>query len=199
MIRHPARIEVSHAIAVSRPIECNAGHHQASRTVAMSSAYHVGLSDRIQMAAMSTEDWLSMGVSARWIENDTAPDGVVRGFLKRSGNEHAASDRGHGNVADALEQDTKMTQSTPEGKARTNPVGDDARQIALEQTLMHLQYDIEQLNRAILAQQAEFKVVKDQLARLELRLEQMQQPPEVRDLESERPRSLLKTDSCRRR
>ena len=80
-----------------------------------------------------------------------------------------------------------MTPSTPEGDPGTNSVGDNARQIALEQTLMHLQYDLEQLHRAILAQHAEFKAVKDQLARVELRLDQMQQPPEVRDLESERP------------
>jgi SlyX protein len=63
----------------------------------------------------------------------------------------------------------------------------DERIIQLETLVMHLQYDVEQLNAALLAQHVELKELREALARLERRMDAGAAGPEERDLEAERP------------
>ncbi len=55
----------------------------------------------------------------------------------------------------------------------------------LESLLMHVQYDLDQLNTAVLRQQAELDAVRSLIGRLESTL--TAPPPEPRDPQLERP------------
>ena len=63
----------------------------------------------------------------------------------------------------------------------------DDRIIRLETAVAHLQHDLEQMHQALVSLHAELKGSRDQLGRLERRLQQLGEPPEMRDPGEERP------------
>lgn len=63
----------------------------------------------------------------------------------------------------------------------------DDRLIQLETAVAHLQYDLEQMHRLLVALQAELRGSRDQMMRFERRLQQLAEPPEIRDPGEERP------------
>jgi SlyX protein len=63
----------------------------------------------------------------------------------------------------------------------------DDRLICLETAVAHLQHDLEQMHQALLGLHSELKGSREQLARLERKLQQLAEPPEHRDPGDERP------------
>lgn len=61
------------------------------------------------------------------------------------------------------------------------------RIIQLETAVAHLQHDLEQMHQAFVSMHLELKGSKDQLARFEQKLQQLSEPPEMRDASEERP------------
>lgn len=57
----------------------------------------------------------------------------------------------------------------------------------LESLLMHLQHDCEQLGQVVWRQQAELDALRRELAKLNERLDDLSEEPEVRDPLAERP------------
>ena len=64
---------------------------------------------------------------------------------------------------------------------------DDDRLIRLETAVAHLQHDLEQMHQALISMNAELKGHRDQMARIDRRLQQLAEPPEIRDPGDERP------------
>lgn len=79
-----------------------------------------------------------------------------------------------------------MSDSSAATSHPTPPPSED-RLVALELLVTHLQYDVEQMNVALREQQREIQSLHGLLARLERRVTQLQEPPEIRDPEAERP------------
>jgi SlyX protein len=63
----------------------------------------------------------------------------------------------------------------------------DDRLVRLEMAVAHLQYDLEQMHQALVSLNAELTGSREQLARLDRRLQQLAEPPEMRDPGDERP------------
>ena len=63
----------------------------------------------------------------------------------------------------------------------------DDRILRLETAVAHLQHDLEQMHQALVGLHAELKGSRDQLTRFERRLQQLAEPPELRDPGDERP------------
>ena len=63
----------------------------------------------------------------------------------------------------------------------------DDRLIRLEMAVAHLQHDLEQMHHALVSMNAELSGNREQLARLDRRLQQLAEPPEMRDPGDERP------------
>jgi len=61
------------------------------------------------------------------------------------------------------------------------------RIIHLETVIAHLQHDLEQMHQALVSMHLELKGNKDQMARFEQKLQQLAEPPEIRDAKEERP------------
>ncbi|MFQ5732408.1 MAG: SlyX family protein [Planctomycetaceae bacterium] len=61
------------------------------------------------------------------------------------------------------------------------------RLIRLENAVAHLQHDLEQMHAVLLAQTAENDALHKQVQRLQGQIERIEQGPELRDPESERP------------
>ena len=61
------------------------------------------------------------------------------------------------------------------------------RLIRLEMAVAHLQHDLDQMHQALVSLNAELAGNRDQLARLDRRLQQLSEPPEIRDPGAERP------------
>jgi SlyX protein len=63
----------------------------------------------------------------------------------------------------------------------------DDRLIRLETAVAHLQHDLEQMHQALVSLNTELSGNREQLARLDRRLQQLAEPPEMRDPGDERP------------
>ena len=61
------------------------------------------------------------------------------------------------------------------------------RIVALEMTVAHVEYELEQMHSVLLAVQADLKATRDQLSKLERRLIHASEPHEERDPRDERP------------
>lgn len=61
------------------------------------------------------------------------------------------------------------------------------RLVSIETAVAHLQHDVEQFHRVLLDVQGEVRTLKLAFDKLVARMDQMAQPPEIRDLEAERP------------
>jgi SlyX protein len=61
------------------------------------------------------------------------------------------------------------------------------RLVAIESAVAHLQHNYEQLHHTLLAIQADLRGLRQALARLDSCVEKLQQDPEVRSPEAERP------------
>jgi len=67
------------------------------------------------------------------------------------------------------------------------PIDPEARLVAIETTIAHLQHDVEQMHRVVLAVQTELRTVQLSLDKLVSRVDRMREEPEVRTPEGERP------------
>lgn len=67
------------------------------------------------------------------------------------------------------------------------PIDPHDRLIELETAVAHLQHDLEQMHQALVSMNAELKGNREQMALLERRLQQLGEPPEIRDPGEERP------------
>lgn len=63
----------------------------------------------------------------------------------------------------------------------------DDRIIQLETAVAHLQHDLEQMNQALVSLHVELKGSREQMTRFERKLQQLGEPPEIRDPGDERP------------
>jgi len=61
------------------------------------------------------------------------------------------------------------------------------RLVAIESAVAHLQHDYEQLHQAFLVLQGELQELRQAVARLDVRVDTLQQEPEDRSPEAERP------------
>uniref|UniRef100_A0A7C2JWC5 SlyX family protein n=1 Tax=Schlesneria paludicola TaxID=360056 RepID=A0A7C2JWC5_9PLAN len=61
------------------------------------------------------------------------------------------------------------------------------RLVAIETAVAHLQHDVEQLHQVLLALQSEVRTVTLALDKLVARVDRLNEPPEVRSPEAERP------------
>ena len=61
------------------------------------------------------------------------------------------------------------------------------RVVRLESAIAHLQHDLEQMHAVLLTHTAENEALRKQVERLQGRIVQVEQGPEVRDPETERP------------
>ena len=60
--------------------------------------------------------------------------------------------------------------------------------IRLEMAVAHLQHDLELMHQSLVSMHAELQVYRDQMARFELRLQHLAEPPpDVRSPDDERP------------
>ena len=67
-----------------------------------------------------------------------------------------------------------------------SPATDD-RLIRLETAVAHLQHDLEQMHQALVSLNDELKGHREQMSRIDRRLQQLAEPPEIRDPETEQP------------
>ena len=74
-----------------------------------------------------------------------------------------------------------MTRAAP----APDPAGD--RLTAVESLLTHLQHELAQMHAVLLAQSAELQALRDRAAKLDGRLDRVEDPPEDRDPRAERP------------
>lgn len=70
---------------------------------------------------------------------------------------------------------------------REAAMSDSERLTKLEMLVMHLEHDVQQMHQVLLAQQAEMARLRELISRLEARVEQAAEGPEIRDPEEERP------------
>lgn len=63
----------------------------------------------------------------------------------------------------------------------------DARLTAVETLLTHLQHELTQMHAVLLAQSAELQALRDRAAKLDGRLDRLEDDPEYRDPRSEKP------------
>jgi SlyX protein len=75
-----------------------------------------------------------------------------------------------------------MTES-----AAMSPEEADARLVAIETAVAHLQHDVEQLHGVVLSVQTELRAVQRILDKLTARVDRLGEEPEVRTPESEQP------------
>lgn len=62
-----------------------------------------------------------------------------------------------------------------------------ARIVDLEMTVAHLEHELEQMHSVLLAVQLDVTKIRDQIEKLERRMVQTSEPPEIRSPTEERP------------